>query len=436
MTTSANLAIPYLAPAQAQKHVTVNEALRKLDAIVQLSVVSATTTAQPASPTDGAVYILPAGKTGAAWGAMGNGALAHYRDGAWEAITPREGWLAYVRDTDALLVFDGTTWGAGFRVSVDNGSKTALAISSTEARINVSTAFLFGPSTFAPASFTNFGVVATPYTQLLAAGPEASLMVTRYGANANPARITLGKSRGAAVGQFATPAAGDIIGELLAVCSDGATTLRTTANIAFHVTGVPVANLNIPSRLVFNTTDALGAYAARWSVEDTAFQPWVDNAYSLGSSSRRLSQVWSTTGAIQTSDATEKTPLQPLGDALKRAAARIRAGIGVFQWLEAVAEKGADGARLHIGVTAQAVQAAFEAEGLDPWKYGLFCANPLTEQVEVEPAGADPISGEPVPARFEERPVLDATGAPKLRLGVRSDQLALLLASLDNPTSG
>jgi hypothetical protein len=368
------------------------------------------------------VYIIPAGRTGGAWETFAAGSLALFRAAAWEAITPREGWLAYVRDTDALLVFDGATWGAGFQVSVDNGSKTALAISSTEARINVSASFLFGPSTFAPAAFTNFGVVATPYTQLLAAGPEASLMVARFGANANPARITLAKSRDASIGQFAVaPASGDIMGEILAASSDGAGTMRTSANVGFEVAGAPAANLNIPSRISFVTTDAAGVYARRWTVEDAAIQPWIDNAYSLGSSSRRLSQVWAATGTIQTSDATEKTPLQPLGDALKRAAARIRAGIGVFQWLDAVAEKGADGARLHIGVTAQAVQAAFEAEGLDPWKYGLLCADPLREQVQTGEDEDGPI--------YENRPVLDATGAPKLRLGVRADQLTLLLAA-------
>ncbi len=95
MSQSANLMLPYLAPGQAQKHVTVNESLRRLDAVVQLAVVSANVDAQPESPTDGAVFILPPGKTGAAWGPMANHALAYYRDGAWEQVTPREGWLAY-----------------------------------------------------------------------------------------------------------------------------------------------------------------------------------------------------------------------------------------------------------------------------------------------------------------------------------------------------
>ena len=50
MSNSSNLMLPFLAVGQAQKHVTVNETIRRLDAIVQLSVVSATTAVQPGSP--------------------------------------------------------------------------------------------------------------------------------------------------------------------------------------------------------------------------------------------------------------------------------------------------------------------------------------------------------------------------------------------------
>jgi hypothetical protein len=110
MSVSTNLHLPYLAPGQAQKHVTVNESLRRLDALVQLCAASATTAAQPPSPADGAVYILPAGKTGAQWGGFADGALAYYRDGTWEEIAPRTGWLAFAADTDRLLVRSGSAW--------------------------------------------------------------------------------------------------------------------------------------------------------------------------------------------------------------------------------------------------------------------------------------------------------------------------------------
>jgi hypothetical protein len=110
MSTSSRLTLPYILPQQAQKHVTVNEAVRRLDALVQLSVVSRTVTVQPGSPADGDCYILPAGKTGAAWGAMTNLAVAYYVDGAWTQLTPREGWTAYVQDTDVFAAWNGSSW--------------------------------------------------------------------------------------------------------------------------------------------------------------------------------------------------------------------------------------------------------------------------------------------------------------------------------------
>ena len=110
MSNTANLVLPYLAVGQAQKHVTVNNSLRRLDAIIQLSVASATTTAQPSSPADGAVYILPVAKTGPHWAAFANGSLGYYRDGAWVQIAPREGWLAFAKDTGQLLVCRSASW--------------------------------------------------------------------------------------------------------------------------------------------------------------------------------------------------------------------------------------------------------------------------------------------------------------------------------------
>lgn len=117
--TSTKLALPYLQASQAQKHVTVNEALRKLDALVQISVVSAATSAQPASPADGDCYILPSGKTGADWAVMADYAIAYYVDGAWQQITPRTGWLAYVQDAAQRYTFNGTDWDAFFFGSGD-----------------------------------------------------------------------------------------------------------------------------------------------------------------------------------------------------------------------------------------------------------------------------------------------------------------------------
>ena len=107
---TTNLELPFLAPAQAQKHVTVNEALLRLDALVQLNVASRTLAAQPAAAPDGTIHILPPGKTGVDWGPMANGALAYWRDGIWEALTPKPGWSAFVRDEGRRFAFRDGGW--------------------------------------------------------------------------------------------------------------------------------------------------------------------------------------------------------------------------------------------------------------------------------------------------------------------------------------
>ena len=72
MDTTDNLGLPYLAAAQAQKHVTHNEALRALDALVHLMVLDKDLSAPPGSPTAGDRYIVGAGPTGAWSGQAGN----------------------------------------------------------------------------------------------------------------------------------------------------------------------------------------------------------------------------------------------------------------------------------------------------------------------------------------------------------------------------
>lgn len=108
MSNSTNLQMPLLLAAQAQKHVTVNESLQKLDLVVQLSVLDRSLAAPPGSPADGARYVVAASPTGAWSGHAGK--VAAWQDGAWIFLTPREGWIAWVANEDRLIFHDGTTW--------------------------------------------------------------------------------------------------------------------------------------------------------------------------------------------------------------------------------------------------------------------------------------------------------------------------------------
>lgn len=108
MADSPNLALPYIEAAQAQKHVTHNEAVRRLDAIVQLGVVARNLTAPPALPAEGARWIVAPGATGAWAGA--DGRVAAWQDGAWLLLAPQAGWLAFVEDEALLLAFIAGAW--------------------------------------------------------------------------------------------------------------------------------------------------------------------------------------------------------------------------------------------------------------------------------------------------------------------------------------
>ena len=108
MSETPHLGLPLLAAAQAQKHVTHNEALLALDALVQLCVLDATRTDPPPDPDEGDRHIVAAGATGA-W-AGHDGAVAAFLSGGWVFVAPRRGFVALDAAENLLLVHDGTGW--------------------------------------------------------------------------------------------------------------------------------------------------------------------------------------------------------------------------------------------------------------------------------------------------------------------------------------
>ncbi len=123
---SANLALPYLAAAQAQKHVTHNEAIRRLDAFAQLVLESVTTPAPPAVPPEGARWFVPAGASGAFAGRSGQ--IAAHEAGAFDFLVPGQGFLAFIRDERRLAVFDGTAWVSPLAASAHGAAISARVL--------------------------------------------------------------------------------------------------------------------------------------------------------------------------------------------------------------------------------------------------------------------------------------------------------------------
>ncbi|NHK29531.1 DUF2793 domain-containing protein [Parvularcula flava] len=108
MSESERLSLPYMASGQAQKHVTHNEALRRLDALVQASVKSRQVDEPPASPSAGDGYLLPEAVSGD-WTGKG-GMIAVWQDGAWAYLAAATGFRIFVEDEAALLVRAEEGW--------------------------------------------------------------------------------------------------------------------------------------------------------------------------------------------------------------------------------------------------------------------------------------------------------------------------------------
>ena len=59
MDHTARLTLPFIMPSQAQKHITHNEAIQALDALVQPVVESRVVATPPATPLEGEAWIVP-----------------------------------------------------------------------------------------------------------------------------------------------------------------------------------------------------------------------------------------------------------------------------------------------------------------------------------------------------------------------------------------
>ncbi|WP_412555850.1 DUF2793 domain-containing protein [Shimia sp. MIT1388] len=95
-------------PSQAQKHVTHNEALQKLDVLVQTVVEAFDATDPPAAPTDGATWALGAAPTGD-WSHNAHN-LATWTNGAWLFTALQQSFTAVEQGGAELMIWDGTTW--------------------------------------------------------------------------------------------------------------------------------------------------------------------------------------------------------------------------------------------------------------------------------------------------------------------------------------
>jgi hypothetical protein len=154
MSETTNLRLPLVQAAQAQKHVTVNEALLRLDALAQLHIHSRTLGMPPPSPPAGSVYAVPTGAVDVWSGRVGS--LALWINGGWEFATPRIGWRAWIADEATNALFDGVSWVAGAAAVSPSG--TALSFRVLEVDHPIAAGAASTTPAFIPGGCQVFGV--------------------------------------------------------------------------------------------------------------------------------------------------------------------------------------------------------------------------------------------------------------------------------------
>lgn len=160
-----------------------------------------------------------------------------------------------------------------------------------------------------------------------------------------------------------------------------------------------------------------------------SFYPGIASHISLGKSDRKWKDVWANTGTIQTSDERLKESIGAVPDCVLDAWGDV--DFVQFQMRDAVAEKGAETARLHSGLIAQRIDEAFKARGLDACRYGLFCYDEWAAEPEERDENgnighpATP-AGDQFSLRYEEALCMEAAYQRR-----RADRAEARLAALE-----
>lgn len=146
--------LPLLQPAQAQKHVTVNEALMRLDGLVNLVLQSTAVGTPPAIVVDGECWAVPTGAA-EAWAGRG-GSIAIGANGGWVFATPQRGQRAFVVDLGANAQWTGTAWAPGaLTMGVFGGGMNAGV---TEGEVQITPGAGVSTDVFIPANTLVVGV--------------------------------------------------------------------------------------------------------------------------------------------------------------------------------------------------------------------------------------------------------------------------------------
>lgn len=167
----------------------------------------------------------------------------------------------------------------------------------------------------------------------------------------------------------------------------------------------------------------------QYAADDTCeFRPWSNNQINLGSNSIRWKNVYTNASAINGSDERIKDSIDSIPDAVLDAWGDV--GFVQFRMKDSVKEKGAS-ARLHSGLIAQSIEAAFTEHGLNAADYGLFCHDSWNADPSMDIEAGDLYS-----LRYEEALCMEAAyqrrraDRAEARIAALEERLAAIEAKL------
>jgi hypothetical protein len=217
--------------------------------------------------------------------------------------------------------------------------------------------------------------------------------LARFSANTAAAVFNFFKSRSSTIRKNGAVQPGDTVGQVDFIADNG----KMDYNAGTQGARVGLIQVEVHDDSTIpaagNTNTAIKGIVRIYAMEDgtdtvgrginvvnDAVYPSNNNALTSGSSTHRWKAVYAVNGTIQTSDENMKEEIGEIPEAVFKAWEKVK--FVQYKFKDAVKEKG-EKARFHIGLIAQRIVEAFEAEGLDAFSYGLVCRDALKDGGEI-----------------------------------------------------
>ncbi len=227
MTVTPRLDLPLVQPAQAQKHVTVNEALLRLDCVSMLTLETRNAVSPPVTAVEGEAFGLAAAPSGV-WAGQG-GRVAVFLGGGWVFMTPQRGWRAWIADEGVLALHDGADWRGGALALSPSGAGSFLRVTEFDHVITAGPASVTDEAI--PANVLVFAVTARVVSAI-----DGSLSAWQLGVDGAPDRF--GSGLGLGTGSFARGLLGTPMAQYaptpLLLTASGGSFAGGTVRIAVH----------------------------------------------------------------------------------------------------------------------------------------------------------------------------------------------------------